>query len=267
MLIIGHRGCRGLFPENSIKAFKEAISLGVNAIELDVVVSEDREIVVSHEPFMSQTYCLKPNGEEIRDDEDKKYNLFEMTYSQIKEFDCGMKSHPRFPNQKKLKTQKPLLKDAICFSEMFISQNLLEPINYIIEIKSNEEYYNVFYPEPAEYVKLVLRSISGFEFKERIVLKSFDVNILNEIKIQSPKTQVSILINKDEEISNKLEQLDFIPEFLGPYYKLLTKENVLNYQKLGFRIFTWTVNDVIDIKLMKSYKVDGIITDYPNRLN
>jgi glycerophosphoryl diester phosphodiesterase len=72
MLIIGHRGCRGLFPENSIKAFKEAISLGVNAIELDVVVSEDREIVVSHEPFMSQTYCLKPNGEEIRDDEDKK---------------------------------------------------------------------------------------------------------------------------------------------------------------------------------------------------
>ena len=57
-------------------SFKKAIKLGVQAIELDVVVSGDYQIVVSHEPFMSQTYCLKPDGTELTSDEDQKYTLY-----------------------------------------------------------------------------------------------------------------------------------------------------------------------------------------------
>jgi len=267
MLLIGHRGCRGLLPENTIASFKEAIKLGVQAIELDVVVSGDNKIVVSHEPFMSQTYCLKPDGDELTIDEDQEYNLFQMSYEEIIQFDCGLKTHPRFPDQKNQKAYKPLLNEVIEACENFVKQNSHESIDYIIEIKSNPKYYNVFYPEPYEYVRLVLEAISGYDFKNRIVLKSFDVIVLNEIKKQHPEIKVSLLINRQEVISDKLKQLDFKPEILGPYFELLTKETVAKYQNLDFKIFTWTINESLGIKRIQDYEVDGIITDYPNRVN
>jgi len=265
MLLIGHRGCRGLLPENTIASFKEAIRLGVQAIELDVVVSADNKIVVSHEPFISQTYCLKPDGNELTIDEDQKYNLFQMSYKEIMQFDCGLKTHPRFSNQKKQKAYKPLLNEIIEICECFVKKNSHKLIDYIIEIKSNPEYYDVFYPKPAAYVRLVLEVISEYEFKNRIVLKSFDVAILNEIKKQQPDIKTSLLINRKEVISDKLKQLNFTPEILGPYFELLTKEIVVEYQNLGFHVFTWTVNEISDIERIQSYGVDGIITDYPNR--
>jgi glycerophosphoryl diester phosphodiesterase len=222
-------------------------------------------VVVSHEPFISKTYCLKPDGTELSSKEDKKFNLFKMFYDEIKKFDSGLKPHPRFPSQIKQKSYKPLLEDAIDSCEDFIKENTFKPILYVIEIKSNPEYYNVYYPEPNDYVRLVLDSISSYDFKERIVLKSFDIAILKEIKKQSPQTKVSLLINSDECITAKLAKLDFSPEFLGPYFELLTKEVVFKYKQKGLKIFTWTVNEVDDINLMKFYNVDGIITDFPNR--
>lgn len=266
MLLIGHRGCRGLLPENTIESFKEAIKLGVHAIELDIVVTGDNKIVVSHEPFMSQTYCLKPDGAELSSNEDQKYNLFQMSYDEIKQFDCGLKTHPRFPYQKNQKAYKPLLKEVIDTCDDFVKKNAQEFIDYIIEIKSNLKYYNTFYPEPKEYVKLVLETILGHDIKNRIILKSFDIAVLNEIKKQHPEIKVSLLINRQEVISDKLKQLDFKPEILGPYFELLTKDIVAKYQNKGFQIFTWTVNEVSDIEQIQFYGVDGIITDYPNRL-
>ncbi|HSZ26331.1 MAG TPA: glycerophosphodiester phosphodiesterase family protein, partial [Cytophagaceae bacterium] len=97
----GHRGCRGIYPENTLEGFRRAIDLGINSLELDVVVSKDRQLVVSHEPYMNPEICLKPDGSEITPSEEKQYNLYTMTYEEIKKFDCGLKIHPRFPNQKK----------------------------------------------------------------------------------------------------------------------------------------------------------------------
>lgn len=266
MLLIGHRGCRGLLPENTLASFREAIKLGVHAIELDVVVSRDNKVVVSHEPFISQTYCLKPDGVELSSNEDQKFNLFQMSYDEIKQFDCGLKTHPRFPNQKKIKAYKPLLKEVIDTCDDFAKKNSHKSIDYIIEIKSNFKYYNTFYPEPKEYVKLVLETISGYNLKNRIVLKSFDIAVLNEIKKQHPDIKVSLLINRQEIILDKLKQLNFKPDILGPYFELLTKDEVAKYQNEGFQIFTWTVNEIADIEQIQFYGVDGIITDYPDRL-
>ena len=67
--IQGHRGCRGLLPENALPAFKKAIELGVHTLEMDVVISKDNKVIVSHEPFMSRRICLKPSGEEIPESE------------------------------------------------------------------------------------------------------------------------------------------------------------------------------------------------------
>ncbi len=264
MLLIGHRGCRGLIPENTIDSFKKAISLGVDAIELDVVVSGDKKIVVSHEPFISQTYCLKPDGSEITDLEDKKFNLFEMTYSQIKLFDCGTKDHPRFLNQKSQKSQKPLLKDVINICESFVANNSLKPISYIIEIKSNPKEYNIYYPKPEEYVNILLKELSIYKFKDRIILKSFDLFILNEINKQDPSIRTSLLINKDEVIEEKLSLLNYTPQILGPYYELVTDDLVKKYKQKDFLFYVWTVNDIENFNILRSYGVDGIITDYPN---
>jgi glycerophosphoryl diester phosphodiesterase len=266
MLLIGHRGCRGLFPENTLMSFIEAIKLGTNAIELDVVVSIDKQLVVSHEPIMSQITCLKPDGSEIASKETQQFNLYQMAYKEIKEFDCGLKFHPRFPSQKKITAFKPLLKEVLDSSEEYVKNNYLTSISYFIEIKSNEEFYNIFYPEPKEYVKLILDLITRFKFKNRIILKSFDINILNEIKKQSPSQKISLLINRKESIAVKLKKLSFTPEVLGPYFKLLDKSVVGYYQKKGFQINTWTVNEISDIKRIQSYGVDGLITDYPDRL-
>ena len=75
--IFGHRGCRGILPENSIIGFQKAINLGVDGIEFDVAVNKDKQIVISHAPFMEQKYCLLPYGRKIK--RQKEFNLFQMT--------------------------------------------------------------------------------------------------------------------------------------------------------------------------------------------
>ena len=97
--IQGHRGCRGLYPENTIPAFIEAVRLGVNTLEMDIVVSRDGQLVVSHDPIMNDVICSKPDGTPVTADEAPKLKLYEMTYAEIKKYDCGIRGNPRFPDQ------------------------------------------------------------------------------------------------------------------------------------------------------------------------
>ncbi|ULC58987.1 glycerophosphodiester phosphodiesterase [Flaviramulus sp. BrNp1-15] len=259
--IQGHRGCRGLLPENSLPAFKKAIELGVNTLEMDLAISRDHKVVVSHEPFISRTYCLDLNGEAISKEDDLKYNLYQMDYDSIKLFDCGSKFHKRFPNQEKIKIYKPLL------SEVFSLSDEINPeIKYNIEIKAKPEYDNIYTPTPKEFVSLVLNEIEKYEVFERTNLQSFDIRILEEIKRQAPKMKVALLIDENELIDIKLKELSFKPEIISPYYKLLTKAKVKSYQNENYKVIPWTVNKIKDIHLMLDFKVDGIITDYPDKL-
>lgn len=265
MKIIGHRGFRGLYPENTLIAFIEAVKLGVDAIELDVVMSGDGKVVVSHEPFMSQITCLKPNGYELVDVDDKQFNLYQMSYAEIKQFDCGLKANQKFSDQKSIATYKPLLSETIEVSDAY-AKRISSSITYIIEIKSDAEFYEKFYPKPFEYVKTIFETLDKYSIYDRVVLKSFDVHVLNEINKQRPTQKTSLLINRDESIEEKLKQLKFTPEILGVYFKLLTKDVVLHYKKNGFFVNAWTVNSVKSLQRVMAYGVDGIITDYPNRL-
>jgi len=257
----GHRGCRGIFPENSLPAFKNAIELGVNTLELDLAISKDKQIVVSHEPFMNSAICFSIQGKEIPDEDEKKYNLYQMDYDSIKLFDCGSKVYQRFPGQKKMKVYKPLL------SEVFkLSEELNSNIRYNIEIKSHPKYDNIFTPEPEEFIKLVLNEINEFEVFDRCNLQSFDIRVLEEIKRQSPNMKVALLVDEAESVEVKLNQLTFKPEIISPYFKLLSKESVSNYQQVNYQIIPWTVNEIEDMNTMINFKVNGIITDYPDRL-
>ena len=108
----GHRGARGLYPENSVIGFIKSIEMGVNTIELDVVISKDRQVVVSHEPWISHIICVDSLGLKINDDVNK-YNIFKMNYNEIKKFDCGSIKNPKFLSQENSFVSKPLLREVI----------------------------------------------------------------------------------------------------------------------------------------------------------
>ena len=118
--IQGHRGARGLKPENTIPAFITALDSGVTTLEMDVVITKDKEVIVSHEPWMSSAICADPLGKAISEKEEKKHNIYKMTYEQVKGFDCGMRGNLRFPEQEKMQSVKPRLIEVIIAAENHI---------------------------------------------------------------------------------------------------------------------------------------------------
>lgn len=261
--IQGHRGCRGLLPENSLPAFEKAIELGVSTLELDIAITKDNEVVVSHEPYMNNKICLDPSGDEIPDSLGMAYNLYKMSHGEIKQFDCGSKFHPSYPKQEKLKTYKPLLSEVF---DLVKAKN--SDVRFNIEIKSEPNYYGIYTPQPAAYVKIVLDEINTHKMFDRVNLQSFDIKILSEVRKQSPKMKIALLVDEDEDIWNKISKLDVVklPEIISPYYKLLDSIKVRNLQAENFEVIPWTINKEEDMKQMISWKVDGIITDYPDQL-
>ena len=109
--IQGHRGCRGLYPENSLPAFEHALNIGVRVLEMDVCLSADGQVVVSHEPYMNARYASHPAGNPVLKEEESQLNLYQMPYSEIKRFDVGSRGNASFPEQKKVPTYKPLLSE------------------------------------------------------------------------------------------------------------------------------------------------------------
>lgn len=259
--IQGHRGCRGLMPENTIPAFLKAIDLGVNTLELDVVVTKDNIVLVSHEPYMNPEICLDINGNEISENKWEAYNIYKMTLDSVKQYDCGVKVHPRFPNQKKINVVKPSLDEVIKESK-----KLNPTIKFNIEIKYQPSYKDVFAPNPTQFVSLVLEVLDKNNALELSNLQSFDLSILEEIKNQAPKMVVALLVDENEIILKKITKLSYKPEIISPYFKLLDEESVENLQALDFKIIPWTVNSNEELHQMIELKVDGIITDYPDRL-
>lgn len=259
--IQGHRGCRGLMPENSLQAFIKAIELGVHTLELDVAVSKDNVVVVSHEPYMNPDICLDPEGDTIPESDGKMYNLHQMTFEEIKKFDCGTKPYAKFPKQQKIKTYKPSLDEVLKQAT-----TLKAAIKFNIEIKSEEAYYGVFSPQPKEFVALVLEVLNRNNAFNLTNLQSFDLQILEEIKLQAPKMPVALLVEDDEDILHKMDQMSYAPDIISPYYGLLNKGMVEKLHANGFKVIPWTVNTKLDMQNMITYKVDGIITDYPEVL-
>lgn len=259
--IQGHRGCRGLLPENSLPAFKKAVEIGVHTLELDVVITKDKKVIVSHEPYMSSVICVLPNGNTIEAENEKEFNIYQMPYDSIKQFDCGSKIHPRFPEQKLQSVYKPLL------GEVFEMAETLNPdIKYNIELKAQPSYDGVYSPKPKEFVTLVLNELHQFNVFGKTNLQSFDIRILEEIKRQEPDMEVALLVDENEDIAAKLASLNFTPEIISPYFKLLNATNVNAYQNKGFKVIPWTLNEISDMEMMITYGVDAIITDYPDRL-
>jgi glycerophosphoryl diester phosphodiesterase len=261
----GHRGCRGLLPENSIAGFIHAIDLGVATLEMDVVVDAENELIVSHEPFMSAEICLMPNGDSIPDSAQYELNIYKMNYSEIMQFDAGMKPHPRFTEQKKLPSYKPKLQAIMDTVEAYTAANNRQPIRYNIELKSTTETDTVYHPIPSEFVQYVFEEIDSRVGWERVTLQSFDFRVLQEIHQKYPDITLSLLIENELPFQENLDSLGFTPDVYSCEFVLLSQSNVKDLQKQGIKVIPWTVNEVADMQKLVEWGVDGLISDYPDR--
>lgn len=269
----GHRGARGIKPENTIPSFLAALDNGVTTIELDVVITKDKQVLVSHEPFMSPTICLDSSGNEFK--EERKFNIYKLTYDEIKHFDCGSKGHAGFPEQEKGPVHKPLLQDVMVAVENYIKNYTKYEVDYNIEIKSTPEGDKKNHPPVEEFSDLVFGVIDQYLPWQRVVIQSFDFRVLQYWHTKYPKVRLAALVENTKTVEANLNALGFMPSVYSPYYKLI-KEQDIKYihdisvnggdrPKTKMRVIPWTVNDPEEMTKLKEIGVDGIITDYPNR--
>ncbi|RXR19064.1 glycerophosphodiester phosphodiesterase [Flavobacterium amnicola] len=264
--IQGHRGCRGLLPENTIEAFKKAIDLGVTTLEMDVVISKDHQVLLSHEPFLSHEIALDLNGNEIAEKDEKNFNLYQMDYAQIKQYDCGSKIHPRFSEQEKIITYKPLLSEVIDFAESYIQKNYPgRKIQYNIETKSDPKGDDRFHPKPKEFVDLLVAVLNQKAISDRVYIQSFDSRTLQYLHTTFPNYKTVLLVENKMSVAKNLKLLGFTPDIYSPEFILLNQKKVEKLHQKNIKVIPWTINKKDDMKRIISYGVDGIITDYPNR--
>ena len=253
---IGHRGCRGTYPENTIEGFKKAIAYGADGIEWDIVVNKNNEIIISHEPFIDTTYCQPIHKEKGF----TKKNLYEMSSEEIKLIDCGSKFYEKFPNQEKIIESKPLLKEV---------EKELDGYKGVIlfEIKSEPLLVNEYYPNPKEYADIICNHVKDSPLKLNYIYMSFDPEILNELYTLLPEERYVLLEDKPFKSFSKLKgPLHFTPYAFGLDYKIITPRFVHKTHKENIELYAWTVNEIEISNELVKIGVDAIITDYPNNI-
>ncbi|MDB5003349.1 MAG: Glycerophosphoryl diester phosphodiesterase [Mucilaginibacter sp.] len=260
-----HRGGRGLMPENTIPAMLNGVRLGARTLELDTHITADGKVVVSHDGVMTAAIMQKPDGTNLTKAEEKQHVLYKMTYDSIRMYIEGVKNYPMFPQQQKVKTYKPLLADLIDSVEAYVKANHLKPVYYNIETKSKITDDNIENPIPAVFVKLLMDVINQKHITDRVIIQSFDVRTLQILHQQMPMVKTALLISTGDYDTN-IKLLGFTPTILSPEQKIVTADMVTTAHKNNVQVIPWTVNDEAAMKALADLKVDGLISDYPDKL-
>jgi glycerophosphoryl diester phosphodiesterase len=261
----GHRGARGLMPENTIPAMLKAIDLGVITLEMDLVISKDKKVVVSHDPHFHENITTTPAGNTVTKAEAAKLLLYQMDYDSIRKYDVGLKPHPLYPRQQKIATYKPLLSELLEATESHASGKGRQMM-YNIEIKSKPENDGKKHPVIEEFVDLVMQVIIDKAIAGRANIQSFDPRALQVVQRKYPTMRTALLIedNDKRSIQEQLDQLGFIPSIYSPHYSLITPALIKFCHDKNMQVIPWTINDLEEIKRQLKMGVDGIITDYPD---
>ncbi len=268
----GHRGARGLAPENTIPAFRRALEIGVTTLEMDVVISEDGSVVVSHEPWMAHEICSLPSGAPVPEEEEREHNLYRMTYAEIEQYDCGRRPHPDFPRQDPQPAAKPLLRDVIATAETYVANHDRPPVFYNIEIKSRPDGDGTFHPPPDDFARRVLGVVREMDVATRTMIQSFDKRALRAARrLQAERDDEAAvrlaLLAVDGTASTLPDQLDalgFTPAVYSPAHPSVDAALLRAAHDRGLRVVPWTVNDRNEMRRLVRLGVDGLITDYPD---
>jgi glycerophosphoryl diester phosphodiesterase len=254
--IHGHRGGRALFPENTPEAFIAAWEAGADWLELDLVVSQDSHLVVSHEPWFNPDIC-DCGGRKA------KGNFYRMTLEQIQAVQCGGKGHPDFKTQQPIAGVKPTLAQLM---RAMADAGLAAPVYWNIEVKSKPAWYGTYQPYPDAYARLVLRELTILGLLDRCFVQSFDPGFLQALHTIKPDLPLALLTFSLRSPRAQLRKLNFQPYSLNPYYRFAGRRFVWQTHNQGVRTMCWTVNNRRSfIKALRS-GFDGVITDYPQLL-
>ena len=259
----GHRGARGLMPENTIPAMYKAIDLGVTTIEMDAHITADKQVVLAHDHYINPLFSLDAEGKDIPEKDSKKYILYKMTYETLKKFDVGSRYYDKFPQQKKQKAIIPLLSALIDSVQGYLKENNKAQVFYNIETKSVAAGDNLLHPKPEEFVKLLMDVIETKKIAPWVIIQSFDPRTLNVVNRKYPGVKTSYLVDKGT-LEENLQKLGFIPDVYSPNYKMVTAELVKQCHQKNIKVIPWTVNSKEEIDQLKALGVDGLISDYPN---
>jgi len=282
--VVGHRGARGVLPENSMIGFDFALSIGVPLLEFDVVLSADDVPVITHNHRLHAPSFRDSNGQFLTGLEPKVSSL---TFEQIQQFEIGrLDGHSaygqRFPDQAQMDgVRVPRLLDLLDL----IADPKYADAYLMLELKSDPDMaHDALYRR--NFVGCVLQEVRAKGLSSRAVLHSFDWNLLEECQKQAPGMPSSYLTQLPDsaddvgEDSSKAVCPDFrgrreeIPHLVKqaggalwcPYYADVTAENVKLAKELGLCVAVWTVNETQDIDRMIELCVDAIVSDYPGRV-
>ena len=222
---IGHRGAMGYAPENTLKSFKKALELNIDAIELDVYICKSGELVLIHDDKIDRT----TNG---------KGYVIEKTLDELKTLDAG--------NGEKV----PLLHEALDIINKQVKINIelkgtntAKPVNDLIE----------------EYVKN-----KGWKY-EHFLISSFNHYELKKFNELNPNIEIGALIT-----GIPIGFAEFAEKVNAKYVNLsmefINQDFVNDAHKRGLKVYVWTVNNIDDIERMKALNVDGIFSNFPDRI-
>lgn len=284
----GHRGARGLMPENTLPGFAMALSIGVNTLELDVGITRDGHVVVIHNPHLEPELARTADGKWIAGQGPAIYSL---TLAQIKSYDVGRLNPDtgyagRYPGQIPVDgATVPTLAEV--FDLVIRSGN--NDVRFNIESKLDPRFPDLS-PPPDAFAGAVLKIVQQYRMQKRVILQSFDWRMLQEVQRLAPEITTSYLTASQSWLDNlQIDQPGPSPWLAGydvdqygasvpraikaaggriwsSYYPELTAEGVKEAHELGLSVKVWTVNDPVDMGALIDMGVDGIITDYPDVL-
>ena len=246
----GHRGARARFPENTIPAFEYAITQGVDALEMDLAVTKDDVLVVSHDPILHAPFCTGPRPSAV---------IRELMLAEVRQWDCGALANPRFPMQKPLPgTPMPTLDDALQLAP-------LGHFRYHLEIKSFPRAPQ-YTPPPAQFARMVLEKIRQYHLEPRVAVLSFDFRTLVAMRKLVPEIRLSALTEADPRGFAAIAQEAGGAEIVSPHFRLVTPQKVAAAHAAGLEVVAWTANTPAAWDRLIQARVDAIVTDDPAAL-
>jgi glycerophosphoryl diester phosphodiesterase len=250
ILVHGHRGARARMPENTLPAFEYAIQQGVDALEMDMAVTKDNVIVISHDPILETPVCSGPRNGVV---------IHTLTLAEVRQWDCGAVQNPNFHTQQTVPgTRMPTLDDVLQLATR-------GTFDYNIETKSFPERPE-YTPPPNEFARLVLDKVRQYKLEKRVILQSFDFRTLVAMRQLAPEIRLSALTEMDPRAFTTIAKEAANAEIVSPYYKLVTAEKVAAAHALNIQVVPWTVNDPAEWDRLIEAKVDAIISDDPAAL-
>lgn len=254
-IVHSHRGASHL-PENMMSAFQCAAKLGADFIEMDLQMTKDDEVIVAHDAYVKQD-CNDDEGKPVA----AKSVFFRQTNwkNKLEKFDCGSRtsaSHIVAVPGERLSTLAEVLN---ALKDVRNTRNT--PVGFNIEIKYSSDKKH--YPSRSHFAKKVMAVIekSGIE-EHRLLIQSFDVEVLQQVRKLHPTIRLSQLIGDDHAMAEAMDNLDSLnTDIITPHFGLISKELVDSFHARNARVVPWTVNSLESKQLVEAAGVDGVITD------